>query len=99
MRRIYYIYALRLSFHPLTISFAVFAVALYLLAKLVFVARVVDGFLNIPVREVIPHTIDVLSYADALTLIVFGVCIMAVLSVGINLTLPGFNRMPRMQTT
>lgn len=98
MRRIYYVYALRLSFHPLTISFAVFAVALYLLAKLVFVARVVDGFLNIPVREVLPHTIDVLSYADALTLVIFGVCIMAVLSVGINLKWLGFGRTERWQT-
>lgn len=99
MRRVYYIYALRLTFHQLTLSGVVFVLSLYALGKLVFVARVVDGFLNIPVREVIPHTIDVLSYADALTLIVFGVCIMAVLSVGINLTLPGFSRVSHMQTT
>lgn len=98
MRRVYYVYALRLSFHPMTLSLAVFAIALYLLAKLVFVSRVVESFLNVPVREVVPHTLEVLGYADALTLIVFGVCIMAVLSIGVNLTLPRFHNTPRMQT-
>lgn len=97
MRRIYYAYALRLSLHSVTLSLVVFAVSLYALGKLVFVERVVEGFLNIPVRELVPHTIRVLGYADALTLVVFGVCAAAAGYIGFYLMTSTFSRMPRMQ--
>jgi hypothetical protein len=98
MRRIYYAFAIRLGTHPISLSLAIFVVSLYVLAKLVFVAKVVDGFLAIPRSEIIPHALKVLNNADGLSLIVFGVCIMALLSVGFNIKMPKFNRGMRIQT-
>jgi len=88
MRRVYYAFALRLALHPATISLLVFMTCLYALAKLVFVARVVDSLLSVPVRELVPHTFKVLSYADLPTLAVFTVCVVALVFIAINIKLP-----------
>lgn len=75
MRSVFYAFAIRVALHPVTLGSAFSLVSLYILAKLVFVARVVEGFLNVPVREIIPHTLGVLSNADLLTLTVFTLCL------------------------
>lgn len=97
MRRVYYVYTLRLVFHRLTLSAAVFVLSLYALGKLVFVARVVEGFLDTPIRELLPRAIRVLVNADVLTLVVFGVCVVAVLSISVNIMTSMTGRVPRTQ--
>lgn len=97
MRGIYYAFAIRLATRPVSFGLAFLAVSLYSLSKLVFVARVMEGFMNVQVKDLVPHTVGVLSNADVLTLIVFAVCLGSVFYVGFNLITLGFHRTPRMQ--
>lgn len=69
MRRIYLAFGLRLALHPLSVLSLVGVVTLLVLARLVFVAKVLESFLATPLGGLPNQIIDTIAYADMLTLI------------------------------
>jgi len=84
MRRVYYIFALRLMKHPVTVQVALFTLALLVFARLVHVSKVVDNLLSVPLGQVPQHIVNALMRGEVLTLITIGVMVFVALSVPLH---------------
>jgi hypothetical protein len=80
MRRVYYVFALRLATHPHALRLCALAVLGYLLGRLVHVAVVAQSFKAVPVGQVGDFLIATVRHADWPTLFVLGLTIMTLLS-------------------
>lgn len=80
MRRVYYAYVLAIALHPLTLHIAALTFAGYLLARLVHVAVIYQGFLNVRLGDLGPYALTVIRYADGATLAVATLAVMIGLS-------------------
>lgn len=85
MRRIYYAYAIRLSTHTITLELALFVVALYVFAKMVFVQSVIDNLMATPVGNIPTFVMSALMQGEVLTLIAVGAIVFTFLSVPLQL--------------
>lgn len=89
MRRIYFIFAVRIVEHPITLQVATFGLALVVLAKLVHVHRVTESFLSTSVGHLPQYLFNTVASAfmrgEVLTLLVVGVLIFTALSVPLQL--------------
>lgn len=85
MRRVYTVFAWRLSTHPITLQVGLFGVALLVMAKLVHVSRVVDSLLSTSLGNLPNYLFNTVSSAfargEVLTLIAVGVIVFTVLSI------------------
>lgn len=70
MRRIYYAYALAFALHPLTLHIGALAISGYLFARLVHVAVVYQGLVNVRLGDLGGHVLSVIGHADGATLAV-----------------------------
>jgi len=70
MRRIYMAFAQRLILHPVTLQAAVFVGVVWWLKELVFVAHIWQSFVTTPIGELGTFIAQVVTNADALTLLV-----------------------------
>lgn len=68
MRRVYYIYGLRLVTHPISMYGLVLLALLVWLKELVFFARIWESFVRTPIGEVDAFMLKLISHADGLTL-------------------------------
>ena len=88
MRRVYALFALRIARHPITLQAVLFVVAMEVFAKLVFVERVIDSFLNTSLRNIPAYIFNNIWNAfmggEVLTLLALGVMIFVALSVPIQ---------------
>lgn len=85
MRRVYYVFALRVVTHPVTLHLIVLAVLGYALIRLVHVAVVTSSFMAVPVGQVGSFLVATLRHADWPTLLVLGLMSMTLLSFNIRL--------------
>lgn len=85
MRRIYYAYAMRIATHTITLELALFALALYVFAKMVFVASVVENLLTVEVGKAPAYIANALFHGEVLTLLAIGVMVFVALSLPIRL--------------
>lgn len=85
MRRIYAHVALRVLTHPITLQLALFAVALLVFAKLVFVHRIYETILSMPLASLPTYVTTTVASAlergEVLTLLALGVMLFVALSV------------------
>ncbi|MEZ4200571.1 MAG: hypothetical protein R3B69_03220 [Candidatus Paceibacterota bacterium] len=84
MRRVYYAFAVRLATHTVTLHVLALAVLGFVLAKLVFVARVYENLASREFGELLPATLRILMHADVLTLVVFAVAVFTALSLPVR---------------
>lgn len=68
MRRVYYAFAIRLTTHPVTVNIAAFVFGLFVFAKMVHVARVVQSFETLPLAQLPTYITNALSRGEILTL-------------------------------
>lgn len=80
MRRVYYIYTLRLLKHPVTVHVAVVLAGLFLLSRIVSLPNVWANMLSVRVGDLAHFWINAFSTTESVTLIVVAVIVMAVLS-------------------
>lgn len=88
MKRVYYTYALRLGMHTVALHLYVLAILGYLLARFVHVAAVYKTVANIPVGDLLPGMVRLISHADWPTLVIVGLAIFTALSLRFRITLP-----------
>lgn len=70
MRRVYYLFGIRIVTHPMVMQGLLLVVALTWLAQLVFFARIWQSFVATPVGELGAFFVKVVTHADGLTLLV-----------------------------
>jgi hypothetical protein len=80
MRRIYYAFAKRMATHTITLQLALFGLALYVFAKMVFVQSVIDNMLATQLGQLPQFVIGAVFQSEALTLIAIGALMFTLLS-------------------
>lgn len=88
MRRVYYAFGIKLATHTVTLHLVALAVLGYVLAKLVFVAKVYENLASREASELIPAAFRILTQADVVTLAVFGLAVFTALSLPLKTLLP-----------
>ena len=93
MRRVYYVFGLRIATHTITIHMLIILFASYVLTRLVHVAAVLENVANTRVGDFAVHMLRIFQHADVATLLVLGIVLFAVLSLKISLRTPQFRKM------
>ena len=81
MRRIYMAFAIRIATHQITAQIALFALALMVFGKLVYVKRIVDTLLTRSVEQLPGYVTGAFMHAEVLTLIAIGTMVFVALSI------------------
>lgn len=85
MRRVYYLYAMRIASHTVTLQLALFCFALFIFAKMVHVRSVIDNMLSVQLGSVPQFIANALLRGEVLTLMAMGVMAFTVASLFIYL--------------
>ncbi len=80
MRRVYYIYTLRLLKHPLTINSAIVAMGLLVLSRTVSLPDVWSNMLGVRVGDLAHFWINAFATTEAMTIVLVAVMVLALLS-------------------
>lgn len=96
MRRVYYAFAIRMATHITTVHLVILATSFYAFAYFVHVAAVLKTVSKVPMGEMGPFLLRLLSHTDGITLVVLGVIIMTSLS--LPFSLPQYKRTLKSQT-
>lgn len=101
MRRVYYAFARRIITSQITMQIAIFALALFAFAKLVFVRSVIDNMLATQVENLPAFMIGAVSQSEVITLITIGVMLFVLLSLPLqvwSMFSPKFSTATRVHT-
>lgn len=80
MRKVYYIFALRVLRHPITLHIALFVLAMQVFAQMVHVKRIIDTLLHMPVGSTPKYILGAFMHGEMLTLIAIGAMVFVALS-------------------
>ena len=88
MRRVYYTYSLSILLTGATLWGFVFGACVIGFWKLVSVMSIINNLLSVRVGEVPNYALSALTHTETLTLMVFGVIVFTILSVGVRVGWP-----------
>jgi hypothetical protein len=92
MRRVWYTYALSLMLRQSTLWGLAFGASIIGFWKLVSITSIVQNFLSVPVGQAPAFVLGSMMQAEFMALLAFGIIVFTLLSVGLKVTLPVFNR-------
>ncbi len=87
MRRVYYAFMLRMALHPMVINSLLFITALFVFARMVHVARIIESFQTLPVANLPVYVMSALSHGEVVTLLSMAVMAVALSRVALSLPL------------
>lgn len=88
MRRVYYTYSLSIVLTPAAVWGFVFGASVISFWKLVSVMSIINNLLSVRVGEVPNYALSSLAHTETITLMVFGIIVFTILSVGVRVGWP-----------
>ncbi len=88
MRRIYYIYGVRLLTHPLVAHVFILGLSMFIFARLVHVAAVYRNMMHVEIGELGGYVFRAFTHADIPTLLALGLIIFTILSLQWKVVMP-----------
>ncbi len=85
MRRVYYAFMLRMALHPVVVNSLLFIGALFVFARMVHVARIIESLQTLPVANLPVYVMSALSHGEVLTLLSMAVMAVAIGRVAFSL--------------
>ncbi len=85
MRRVWYTFLVSVFVRPATVQGFLFGASIIAFWKLVSVTSIANNFLSVRVGELPGYAWSAFSHAETITILVFGIIVFTVLSVGIQI--------------